>query len=347
MSETHEEDHEEEGNILQEEWLPKEKIYEGSESGAHDAVTIHLDGKVQSDLNWKGAREQAEKARERGLKVLWALDLGLFESLQQPLTNQGQFLTLTLSLEHFRDSLWQEFKDCTLGVSLFRGDADFRKGFSWDSHQEENFMTWLQENCSIDASGWDEIEEREPLIRLFCRDVSVEYLNLLAGRLPDNLPLFLFLDLSSFEGSRQEELHYMNPERFERFRLALKNAHLPFEALKWAETTERLTSDDLIQVGICVPPMSFNRATHYEGFEQALIELEKAKLPYKLIPEHALTANWDGLDYLLYSPTGLSPQGKRKLQGFCAAGGTVISTGRLLGFSQELSFSEWFDKECA
>jgi hypothetical protein len=87
--------------------------------------------------------------------------------------------------------------------------------------------------------------------------------------------------------------------------------------------------------------MSFYHRQHYEGIVEGLDALKKRSISFKLIAESQLTSQWDGLDYLLYSPTGLSTQGKRKLQGFCAAGGTVVSTGALLGLPYEMGLMDW------
>lgn len=321
-------------------------FHEGVPAG-FDTVTLYLDGRVQADLNWKNVREEARAAIDQGFSLMWDIELALFNQLKQPLTNQGQFLSLALSLEHFRDSLWKEFKDRTVGISFYRGTADFSLGFPWDMHQEQNFKSWLKESCALEER---EPEEEEQLIRLFCRDVAVEYLLLLASRLPDTLSAYLFLDAAHLNGTMAQEMQLLNPERYDRFHLALKEARLPFDALGWGSPTslgysgenfsQVLDSVD-VKVGVCVPSMSFNRAFHYQGFEEALSALQGRSVPYKLIGENVLTSQWDGLDYLLYSPTGLSNEGKRKLQGFCAAGGTAVSTGNLIGLPQELTMNSW------
>lgn len=324
-------------------------FHEGVPAG-FDTVTLYLDGGVQADLNWKNVREDARAAIDQGFSLMWDIELALFNQLKQPLTNQGQFLSLALSLEHFRDSLWKEFKESTVGISFYRGKADFSLGFLWDLHQEQNFRSWLKENC-----GLEELEQEggELLIRLFCRDVAVEYLLLLASRLPDTLPAYLYLDVSHFNGTLADEMQLLNPERFDRFHLALKEGRLPFDGLGWGSPTSfglsgekfnQLPDSVDVKVGVCVPPMNFNRAFHYQGFEEALAELQRLSIQYNLIAENVLTSRWDGLDYLLYSPAGLSSEGKRKLQGFCAAGGTTVSTGNLIGLPQELTLRSWFSE---
>lgn len=323
-----------------------------------NAVTIFLDGQVRADLNWKQAREQAQQAVQQGYALMWNIDLGLFDRLMQPLTSQTQFLSLALSLEHFRDSLWQEFKSQTLGLSFFRGSADFSQNFPWDNHQKHNFQEWKQEVGCSHLGAWDELSlsqrcEERRFTQLFCRDVALEYLSLLAARLPDSLRTYIYLDALSLADFPLNQLQILNPERFDRLRLALKGSSLPFNAWGWQTPSYQgysgVISADLplvpkISIGLCVPPLGFYHSSHYQGFEEGIKCLKERHLDFKLIAEHQLTSQWDELDYLLYTPAGLSSQGRRKLQGFCAAGGTVISTGDyLLGFPHEMSLAQWVE----
>jgi hypothetical protein len=324
-----------------------------------DAVTIQLDGRVQADLDWKKERAEAQRAVEQGYALMWNIDLGLFGQLVQPLTSQSQFLSLTLALEYFRDSLWKEFKSHTIGLTLFRGSADFSRDFCWDESQEQNLKHWLQEISAshlahFDSSQLMQQEEGKQFVRLYCRDVVIEYLALLATRLPDSLSVYLFLDLLLLPRSSLIELQVLNPERFDRLHLALKGHQLPFDVLGWGNPTSRgysghswtdLPAVQEASIGICVPPMHVYHASCYQGLEKAILALQKKSLSFRMIAERDLTAQWDGLDDLFYSSLGLSPQGKRKLQGFCAAGGTVVATGPLLHLPHELSLEEWLQKD--
>lgn len=320
-----------------------------------DAVTIPLDGRVQTDLNWENARQKALQAIEKGYAIMWDLDLGLFNRLFHPLTHQSQFLSLTLSLEHFRDSLWKELKSHSLGITLFRGSADFSQEFPWDPLQQQNFEVWLKEHCEFnqDTIAFEQLKnhpEMKQLLRLFCRDVAIEYLNLLAARLPDSLPCFIYLDALSLKGSSINEIQLLNPERYDRLSLSIKNFNLPFESYGWdfptyfgysGKISTKLPEISAISVGVCIPPMSFYRQYHYQNLERAFSALQQRSIPFKLLAESQLTSKWDGLDFLIYNPLGLSTQGKRKLQGFCAAGGTVVTVGDSIGLPNEILLNDW------
>lgn len=370
MKDHFEEEHLEEENDFMETLPPRSppRIFEGKWEehipSGFDTVIISLDGRFQADLDWKKGREQAQKAVEKGYSLMWNMQLGLFDELAQPLTNQTQFLALTLSLEYFRDSLWKEFKDQTIGITLIRGNVDFSLGFPWNSHQEQNLKEWLKEIqeipgferhdiSSLDLFQLQHHQEGQHLIRLFCRDVAIEYLALLATRLPDSLPAYLYLDATSLAGSYISEIQLLNPERFDRLYLALKGHRLPFEALGWEVPSAYGYSGDSsielpllspVSIGVCIPSMTFYHSAHYQELEFGLNALHKRSIPFKLISESQLTSKWDGLDYLLYTPSGLTTQGKRMLQGFCAAGGMAVSVGNLVGLSNEISLMDWFAK---
>jgi len=84
------------------------------------------------------------------------------------------------------------------------------------------------------------------------------------------------------------------------------------------------------KVGLCLPANA----------EDSLIEKMDRFLATtlaRLIPEEKLNEEWNGLDRLVVFSEALSPQGKRKLLGFIAAGGTVATIGHPLGLPEEES----------
>src|SRR6202022_2907536 len=58
-----------------------------------NAVKITLDGRMKASLDWKLARDAAQKYINNGFKILWDIDFGLLSRLDFPLTNQTQFQT--------------------------------------------------------------------------------------------------------------------------------------------------------------------------------------------------------------------------------------------------------------
>lgn len=305
------------------------KIYEINQLGesipeGFNTVSLNLDGKVSAELDWKAIEEAAQKYQTQGLQLLWNLDLGLFDRLKLPLANQTQFLSLILSLEHLRDTLWKKFKDHTLGVCLYQGPANSLGQLRWDDQLHNNFLAWGREVLS------PKFDENDLYFKsLFARDAVAEYLTLLANRMPDAMQLFAILDVDASIGLIMEA-QLSNRERFERFHLITRKGSLP-------------TSFNYEQeaVGVCLPCYDVIEPQYYLGLENVLKHLLKKQIPFRIIPEAFLIHEWDGLDYLIVEPAALSPQGKRKLQGFCAAGGTVVTLGDPLGVPHEITHNQF------
>lgn len=285
---------------------------------------IYLDGRVNSSLDWSAAETEALACNEN---ILWDLDLGLFDSLKRGLEDQTQFLSLSLSLEHFHDTLWKRFKERTHSVCLYKGSVDFSKEFRWDDKQWVNCAHWLQTQGEkeVNRLTLEKHPEGQQLLRLFCRDTCVEYIQLLANRMPDTMNVSVILKSNGF--SYVQEAQLFHPERYERL-LVLKEGNLIKETAN-------------AQVGVLLPPMDMCRETHYSGLQKAFETLMAKGIPFRIIPENHLITEWDGLDILLVSPTGLSSAGMRKLQGFAAAAGSVISLGSKIGLPNEMDFENF------
>ncbi|MCB1113630.1 MAG: hypothetical protein KDK62_02625 [Chlamydiia bacterium] len=66
--------------------------------------------------------------------------------------------------------------------------------------------------------------------------------------------------------------------------------------------------------------------------------LMKRGVDLRAIEEAYLIADWHGLNYLLVDPKYLDNESIRKLKGFQAAGGGVISLGEKIGLEEEIQF---------
>ncbi len=326
-----------------------------------NSVKILLDGKSNSTLNWESQKNAAKKHVQEGLMIFWELDLGLFSRLNAPLTDQTQFLTLCLALEHFNSNLWPDFKNTTVGICLYRGTADFCNPFPWVAEYLQNLPIWLQNSFRNVQDFIDEInipikefQEATPLLlgttiegqfllKLFCRDISIEYLNLLQSRLPHDIQSYLLLDALTLSNPLHQA-QILTKERFTKFHLALKGTLFPTQELAWdqsssygfiSEEPQSIPLNKECKIGVCLPSMEMHKPSHYVGLNHALERLLTKGVPFKIIPEEFLIIEWDGLDYLIFTPAGLTPQGKRKLLGFCAAGGTIVNLQESIGSPNE------------
>ncbi len=240
---------------------------------------MKLFARPQDDLVWK----------IEGNPSLFEFDLGLNES-HFPLEDEMHFHSLAAALAHFTQEVWPKFPNAK--ALLYRGSADFSKNFLWTEKQEANFALWKEEM----PQG-----EELHLKRLFCAMAFVTYFQMLAHKLPDELPLILSLNTQDC-GTLAERLHLLSPERFEHFQL---------------ETDFSFHSS----IGVCFPPDS-------ECGKEALDSLDaflRTHPTVRAVYETHLTEQWDGLDEIYILPDALTERGRRKLKGFEAAGGKILA----------------------
>jgi hypothetical protein len=224
-------------------------------------------------------------------QILWQFDLGL-EDPYFPLEDDLCFQALALGLKRFSEEVWPRFQDRTRGAILYEGSADFSTHFSWTATQESNWELWRQQQPRA---------EEAHLKRLFCAESFVTYFQMLAHKLPDELPLILRLQVFP-HGSLAELLHLLSPERFAHFQVELQG--LPSQI------------DAQASQGVCFPEEW--DGTVLEEIDQFLSTRSE---PCRAVFEGILTEQWDGLDELYVGK--ISEKGKRKLAGFKAAGGKV------------------------
>jgi hypothetical protein len=226
------------------------------------------------ELNWQivdGTRE-------------FEFDLGLNDPFF-PLEDEVYFQALALGLEHFSKEVWPKFPEAK-GI-LYRGSANFSEFFKWSERQEINFRDWKEDKPE---------HEEEHLKRLFCAEAFVTYFQMLAHKLPDEMPLKLILRPEN-TGTLAQTLHLLSPERFDHFEL---------------ETGLKVDSNR----GICFP-------TDERCTSEILERIEEMR-GMRPVYEGMLTEQWDGLDEIYVFGSALTPQGRRKLRGFEAAGGKVL-----------------------
>lgn len=292
-----------------------------------DAVRIRIDGSTRSDLSWKEAAAAAMVYRDQGLKLFWEIDLGLFSFLESPLGSQTQFLSLCLSLEHFRDTLWKEFRQESIGLCLYRGSLDLSLKFPWDEEQRENLKEW-----------WHEKADEKEHLKLFCSDAAGEYLNMLAAHLPDNLPLFVLFDVGALDDPFMIA-RLLSKERYPHITIGAKGAlwngmHLLGSEFGWEDArlpkgvisrqTVSVCDPHQISLGICLPA---EKQCQTGALRETMETLVKEKTPFRVIPAGRLLTEWDGLDHLIVETSTVDKPLFRMLQGFAAAGGKITYVG--------------------
>lgn len=276
-----------------------------------NAVRIPLDGGLYSDLKWDDTFHYAHALAAQGLKLLWDLDLGLFSRLRFPLSDQVQFQSLALAVQHLLNSIRRDFLGSTLGVVLYRGSLDFRAGFPWDV------------DSRAESAG-----SAEHAIQRRCRDLCLHYLHQLRVGWPDAVQPFLVFDAARIRSPLQQML-LMQRDRMSHFVLTVSGGRFSARTLGWEcgspygyLSRKRLPIETTAEVklGVCIPTLDLSEEQVFESTVQALI---MAQTPFRVLTEEFLTVEWDGLDTILLPTAGLGATGMRKLQGFLAAGGEV------------------------
>lgn len=310
-----------------------------------NAVRIQLDGKVKSGLCWVQELSIAREYIKLNKKIFWDLDLGLFKSLEHPLDHKAQFLSLCLSLEHFKNTVWKEFRDHTVGLCIFRGSLDFSKDYRWNENQEANLKDWLLDHDINEEKieGYKKIDPAfsdKSLKNLFCRDSCSEYLRLLADTLPDTIPVYIFLEAKSFY-EPYEFAELIDKEKFSNFQVALKDSPYSSSEFTWNETSLNVLMPEGITLGVCLSFTTILKSHFKTELKSVIRNLCTSVKLFRLIPILTLTNEWDGLDDLIVDAEMVDKQLFRKLQGFCAAGGRVVYLGKALKLPSEISFNEW------
>lgn len=337
------------------------KIYIGSNSisDGYNGVMIELDGRIKSDLNWEEALAHAESLVEKGYTILWFLNLGLFSELPFSLYTQTQLQTLSLSIEHFIEKVWKKYYQNSLGLCLYKGEMDFSSSFKWDELQLTNFQSWLKDGFEApdliekSAVSFEEFSQNNvsvELLQLYACDVAMDFFDMLIQPICEEIECFAMVDCLKISNSLLQA-RLLSSERCDRLRFIVKNSLIPSQGLSWdGEITPygycgsgdaSTFKEEKASIGICIPEVSMLNSEFYVGLERAIAFLIEKQRVFRIVAEANLTIEWDGLDILIVNRSGLSPYGFRKLQGFCAAGGLVVSVEGALGLSKEVSFEEW------
>lgn len=343
--------------------------------GSHDqpkldgfnSVVVELDAKLDSGLNWNKEKQKALEYISKGYKVVWNLNFGLFHELPLPLSDTSQYRSLNIAIDHFFDFILKDTADHTLGVIIYKGSIDFSHEWPWDVDQELNFRGWLSEQfkdhhafcnhaklpCeslySIDPKLLYENEFGRSVLQYYCLRAALDYFSILTSRFETDLLPYVLLDTSKIQ-SPMYTYQLLEHEDFEFIQLALKNS--PFEsshALGWdshayangyiGKSAKKYIEPKMHPtVGVVIPTHPVFDPEKRKRIDQT-IERVEAKTSVKYIGERVITLDWAGIEHLIVFE--VEPESKRKLEGFAAAGGTLVKVGNPLNMTQEIPFQEF------
>jgi hypothetical protein len=263
---------------------------------------IDLPCQPHDSLDWSEELCKARTLVEQGDRIVWKCNLGL-EGPFYPLDDEMRFQSASLAMTRFSEIVWPEFKEHTEFVCLYRGSADFHSYFSWSDKQLTDFARFADP---------DTLQAK----RLFTAESFAIYFRMLSHRLPDEAKVLLLFDLAPLK-SPVTALQVISKERFEHFSIGVRGLDMPIEGLWW-DGTELECRKIEVTAGVVFPESAC------EASCEALGKL--FTIPgVKIIFESFLSEEWEGLDQLYVIENSLSVQGLRKLSGFRAAGGEVIT----------------------
>ncbi|MES2344859.1 MAG: hypothetical protein V4494_02840 [Chlamydiota bacterium] len=266
-----------------------------------NTVPIELLAGLQHDLDWQKAQSQAWKVIESGKFIFWRFNFGLEKGLLN-LENTAYFFSFTLAIEKFIKNFLPEFASKTFGVCIYQGDLHVASRFFWSSAHEKNFKE-------------SSIEED-----LYCIDVFAEYLHRLSSYFPDNLLPFCCFDTSLFTAAKGAQL--LSKERFAHLHLGIKGLYQPSCSLTWDEKRIFFIRPQ-VSKGILLPPDTLCSLNVIKKIDELVEQYAQKGETLRIIPEMLLNEEWDGLDLVFVIENMLTTQGRRRLQGFIAAGGEI------------------------
>ena len=259
-----------------------------------------------------------QQIASEGKKILWEVELS-FPKKPLFIQDSTHFFSLGLWLKEISQKLYAPLSENTLGVVLFKGSADFSSYFLWTEQQELLFQERLGEQPSLSPK----------LCKFFfSADVLAEYLQRLCSFLPDSLLAFCLIDTSSL--SLAEIAYFATKERFGHLILGVTPTPLLIGHIKWEQIQEQyklhptFTESSTASLGVCLPPLEEITDDQISRVSALLCDADNHSKPLRILTETYLHESWDELDELIVFPDFISTQGKRKVQGFIAAGGSVL-----------------------
>ncbi|NDD58463.1 MAG: hypothetical protein EBZ47_04315 [Chlamydiae bacterium] len=325
---------------------------------AVNSVIIHLPAGLDNELIWEKERQYADSLIADGKMIVWELDFGVAIRHIDP-SDTSLFYSFGIAIDEFVNTFWRDYKDYTLGVILYRGTSEFALNFQFTDEHKYLFLEKISSKevkvsieSQIEDAGdrWLSALQDEKLFKLFAADIFAEYFQRLVSYLPDSLLAFCLLDVSE-ETQLSFLAQLLSKDRFPHLLLGLKKSPMSIGHLNWEEGgclggwigrgAPYFSAVSEVTLAVALPDDDAFTPDVYQYFDKILNDLVERQVPFRVIPDNLLTEAWDGIDHIVVVTSAISYQGKRRLQGFCAAGGTVVCLGPSLELSQEEVFEHF------
>ncbi|MCH9631134.1 MAG: hypothetical protein S4CHLAM37_11510 [Chlamydiia bacterium] len=337
------------------------------DSSYHNTVVLTVDLTLSSSLDFSSLKEQASELREKGVKILFDLKFGFFQKRVK--LHLDSFLgAFARALNVFLEDLYKGFEEDTLGVILYRGNADLCMHFPFNQFHFQNLLEYLQDlyetperlfetkNSPIDTFDkmhYDMFEVSpftKHLKNLYFHQFFAEYLHRLSSQLPEELLGFAWYDCIRID-NQSFLAEILSKKRYCHLNLLLENHTSPIadisgnaagEGFGFLEPERNWELEPKSPtIGVVFPNDNNLFQTTHMFFDQVFEELFEHQVSYRLIPEFLVTESWQGLDTLIFMNNSLSLNGKRILQGFSVTGGSLVYLDLPINLENEVSFQEF------
>lgn len=263
--------------------------------------SLLLPATLDSDLNWQEQIAQAKNLTEQNIPFIWHFDFGFDQHVDPTFALQSY----KLAVEQFSQQIFPHFP---APISLYCGEA-YTVPISND---QEDFLEWLKEINRAESCETKQV---------FAMDRFADYLQRIGSFFPLDAKLMVTL-LGRPHPSLALCAQILSSARFGH--LDLQTPDLPF-TLRGIETEQEQSS-----FALCLPQDTQITPETLEQIDQLLSKVERENLSISIAPEELLHQVWQGIDVLLVDEEWLSLQGKRRVCGFEATGGEVLSPDEFL-----------------
>lgn len=298
--------------------------------------------------------------------ILWQLKTGVFQSeVCRP--EEGLINAVLRGLDHFTREIWTAFANSSLCCALAGGKISPLS--SWSQRELCGFLRSdlpeIASNSALRAldrdleSGGDLAGAHCSLKELNAGECAIDFqVNLasstwrtLAAALPDLVPTGVFLDLRGLPADHQ--LRLTTGEQLEELIPLARTSLSQVSAMSWNQIDARGSlwleleppkRAQSAKSAICLAlglPGAGGAARRWREIARVAERLQALELAHRIIPVTRLREQWHELDLVVAAFEALGTLGRRQLEGFCAAGGTVLSVGQPMQLELEIPFDRW------
>lgn len=323
----------------------------GDETG-YNTVAIPVSLLPYGDLNFEEPLIKAKKAQSNGFKIIFDLDLGLFDRLKMHLESDRLFSALTLSLESFQKALLAPFASITLGVIVYKGTADFYQLLKNDYSLIESFALWVSAAYQItsDSKTLETSDFGRLILTQGYFEMGIRFIEQIREPLNQQLPVFVLLDFQDITDSKTKAF-LLNRERLGKVLFAVKNADQYYSGIQWDGRFQspfaffgtkgpQIVAPSQKKYGILLPAIEKKNLMDYKEIGETIDFFIKEGLAFRMIPESYFVSEWDEVD-LLFVPKELSQEGLRMVKGYLASQGELIALDSILEIPDATLFNEW------